>query len=120
MRRVYVEDLKIYDAISGELLADGFGRLEEIARYCHENRFELPLHSKFGTFLKDGEGRFLYRGTHPGDLETAEGEILEGLDICPVCGGLAEPADEAGCMSCDLCGYEFRCVPPDEEIGGLD
>ncbi len=120
MRRVYVRELRVYDALTDELVAEGFDRLEQIARYCYDNRLELPLHSKFGTFLRDAEGRFLYRGTHPGDFETAGGEIVEGLGICPVCAGLAQPRSEGECMICTLCGFEFQCVPPQEEIGEVD
>jgi len=120
MRRVFVKDLRIYDALTGKLVADGFERLEQVARYCHDNRLELPLHSRFGTFLRDDEGRLLYRGTHPGDFETADGEVVEGLEQCPVCQGLAKPSTEGKCMVCTLCGFEFHCIPPVEEIGSGD
>jgi len=120
------EGWSIFDAGSGDRVAEGFADLEESLMFCEDLHYRPPYMGESGKFFEDlnGEPLYLAKEKKSGglELEYSDGTPFFDFELCPACKGPALGRPEAGhnCYYCPECDRDIDCVPPAEYIGEAD
>lgn len=106
--KTVVKDNRLYEAVSGKLIKDGFTSRRELEDYVNHHYLALPVVDNAGKpWLLDGKPVYCFRGTQ---YETVDDQRVH-LARCPDCGGMGIRSDEftveSDCIRCTACEHEF-------------
>ncbi|HSF66201.1 MAG TPA: hypothetical protein VLA67_02115 [Nitrospiraceae bacterium] len=106
--KAIVRENKLYEAVRGKLIKDGFTSRQELEDYVNHHYLTLPVVDHSGNpWLLDGKLVYCLRGSQ---YETVDDQRVH-LARCPDCGGMGVRSDvvavESDCIRCTACGHEF-------------
>lgn len=106
--KTIVDENKLYDAKTGQLIKAEFTSRKELEQYATHHYIVLPVVDNGGrTCTIEGKPVYCLHGV---EYETLD-ESVPHARRCPDCGGIAVPIDEVtvdrGCVRCIQCGHEF-------------
>lgn len=106
--KAIAKDGGLYDAVSGNLIKDGFTNRREMEDYVNHHYLVLPVVDNAGhPWQLDGKSVYCLRGVQ---YETVDDQKVH-LARCSDCGGMGIRSDEftveSDCIRCVACGHEF-------------